>query len=105
LHLVEPGGEECYHGHRATAAGGVLEVDDTDGYRPEVYLLPRAPVGTYRFAVAYYDAGRAGQTEANVEVVLREGTPAERRYQFPITLTHEGETLEVGSFLVEQPME
>lgn len=105
LHVVEPSGEECYHGHRSTAAGGVLEVDDTDGYGPEVYLLPRAPLGTYRFTVAYYDAGRAAQTDANVEVVLREGTPTERRYQFPVTLTHEGETLEVGSFLVEQPLE
>jgi len=38
-------------------------------------------------------------------VVRREGTPAERRYQFPVTLTHEGETLEVGSLVVEQPLE
>jgi len=77
---------------------------DRIGYGPEVYLLPRA-LGTSRFTVAYYEAGRAPQTEANVEVVLREGTPAERRYQFPVTLTHEGETLEVGSLVVEQPLE
>lgn len=105
LHVVEPSGEECYYGHRRTAAGGVLEVDDVDGYGPEVYLLPRAPLGEYRFTVAYYDAGRAAQTEAVVEVILREGTPYERRYQLPVTLTQEGETVEVGSFLVDRPLE
>lgn len=105
LHVVEPSGEECYHGKRQTAAGGVLEVDDTDGYGPEAYLLAQAPLGEYRISVAYYAAGRAAQTEANVEVVLREGRPSERRLQFPITLTHEGETLEVGSFLVDRPLE
>jgi uncharacterized protein YfaP (DUF2135 family) len=105
LHVTEPSGEECYHGNRQTAAGGVLEVDDTDGYGPEVYLMPRAPLGEYRIAVAYYDAAHVAQTEAVVEVILREGTASERRYQFPVTLTHEGETLEVGSFLVDRPLE
>lgn len=105
LHVTEPSGEECYYGNRQTAAGGVLEVDDTDGYGPEAYLVPRAPLGEYRIGVAYYDAGHAAQTEALVEVVLREGTASERRYHFPVTLTHEGETLDVGSFLVERPVD
>jgi uncharacterized protein YfaP (DUF2135 family) len=105
LHVTEPGGEECYYGNRQTAAGGVLEVDDTDGFGPEVYLSPRAPLGEYRIAVAYRDAGRAAQTEALVEAILREGTSSERRYQFPVTLTHEGEILEVGSVLVDRPLE
>jgi uncharacterized protein YfaP (DUF2135 family) len=105
LHVTEPSGEECYHGNRQTASGGVLEVDDTDGFGPEVYLSPRATLGEYRFAVAYYDAARAAQTEALVEVILREGTPSERRYQFPVTLTHEGEMLEIGSVLVDRPLE
>ncbi len=105
LHVTEPSGEECYHGNRKTAAGGVLEVDDTDGYGPEVYLLPRAPLGEYRISVANYDSGRATKTEALVEVVLREGSSSERRLEFPVTLTHEGETLEVGSFYVDRPLE
>ena len=36
---------------------------------------------------------------------LREISAWERRYLFPVTLTHEGETLEVGSFLVDRPLE
>jgi uncharacterized protein YfaP (DUF2135 family) len=103
--VTEPSGEECYHGNRQTASGGSLEVDDTDGFGPEIYLLPRAPLGEYRIAVAYYDAGRAPQTEARVEVIVREGTPHERRYVFPVTFTHEDEMLEVGTFFVDRPVE
>ena len=105
LHLTEPSGEECYHGNRRTASGGLLEVDDTDGWGPELYALPVAALGEYRLSVAYYDAGRAAKTEAQVEILVREGTPYERRYLFQITLTHEGELVEVGSFMVDRPFE
>jgi len=105
LHVTEPSGEECYYGNRQTLSGGRLEVDDTDGYGPEVYVLPHAPLGEYRLAVAYRDSGRGGQTNARVEVILREGTPFERRYQFPVTLTQEGEMAPVGSFFIERPIE
>lgn len=105
LHVTEPGGEECYYGHRQTEAGGALEVDDTDGWGPELYALPVAALGEYRLAVAYFDAARASKTEAQVEVVVRQRTPHERRYSFPITLTHQGELVEVGSFVVDRPIE
>jgi uncharacterized protein YfaP (DUF2135 family) len=105
LHVTEPSGEECYHGNRLTAAGGALVVDDTDGWGPEIYLLPVAPLGEYRLAVAYYDAGRARQTEALIEVFIREGTPAERRLRFPVSLSREGESLEVGTFFLERAHE
>jgi uncharacterized protein YfaP (DUF2135 family) len=100
LRVTAPNGEECYHGHRHTSSGGVLEVDDTDGFGPEIFLLPVAPRGEYQITVAYYDAGRATLTEAEVEVVVREGTAGERRYAFPVTFTQEGETVEVGSFFL-----
>ena len=105
LHVTEPGGEVCYYGNRRTAAGGALEVDARDGFGPEVYLLPRAPLGEYRVAVACYGARGAAHVEARVEVVLREGTASERRTVFPATLTHEGETVEVGTFLVDSPLQ
>jgi uncharacterized protein YfaP (DUF2135 family) len=108
LHVTEPNGEECYAGNRRTSSGGVLQVDDTDGFGPEVYLLPVAPLGEYRIAVAYYEASRArraAQTEARVEVRVRGGTPYERRMTFPVTLTNEGQTLEVGSVLMGRARE
>lgn len=105
LHVTEPGGEECYHGNRRTAAGGMLEVDDTDGWGPELYALPVAALGEYRLSVAYYDSGRAAKTEAQVEVVVREGSPHEERHLFQVTLTHEGELVEVGSFVIDRPIE
>lgn len=105
LRVTDPSGEECYHGNRRTAAGGVLEVDDTDGFGPEIFLLPAAPRGEYRVAVACYDSGAAPQTDATVEVIVREGTPDERRYRFPVTFTHEGDTVEVGGFFLDRALE
>jgi len=57
-------------------------------------------VGEYRIAVAYFDAGTAAQTEARVDVVVREGTPDEQRMTFPVTLTRQDETLEVATVRV-----
>jgi uncharacterized protein YfaP (DUF2135 family) len=105
LHVTGPGGEECYYGSRKTAAGGALEVDDTDGWGPEIYRMAVAPLGEYRIAVAYYDAGRAAQTEARVEATVRGGTPFEMRYSFPVTLTHEDEILEVGTLFIDRAVE
>ncbi|MFN7134770.1 MAG: YfaP family protein [Myxococcales bacterium] len=104
LRVTEPDGEECYHGNRSTASGGTLEVDDTDGFGPEVYLLPHAPPGEYRIAVASYASRGEPQIDARVTAVVHEGRPSERRYEFAVTLTREGETLEVGSFRIERPL-
>ena len=101
LQVTDPSGEECDEGNRKTAAGGSLEVDDTDGYGPEIFALPRAPAGTYRVAVAAYDLANVPETHAEVLVVLRGGTSEERRLRFPVALTREGETTEIGTFEIE----
>ncbi len=101
LQVTDPSGEECDEGNRKTAAGGSLEVDDTDGYGPEIFALPHAPAGEYRVAVAAYDLANVPETHAEVQVLLRGGTSEEKRLRFPITLTHEGATAEIGTFLIE----
>jgi uncharacterized protein YfaP (DUF2135 family) len=103
LRVTDPDGVEVYYGARRSPAGGVLAVDDTDGFGPEVFMLPKAPPGEYRIAISYYDAAGSPQTEATVEVVMFAGTSFERREHFVVTLTDEGVTVEVGSFRFESP--
>lgn len=54
LHIVEPGGEECYYGHRQSKNGGRLSEDFTQGYGPEEYQVKQAVKGRYSIRVNYY---------------------------------------------------
>lgn len=103
MHVVDPAGEECYYAHRQTVAGGKLDVDDTDGYGPEVFTLAAAPTGSYRVAVKYFSSHGHPQTRCRVQVVLYEGTNRERRLEFFKILTKTGDKVEVGSFELSPP--
>jgi hypothetical protein len=61
LHVMEPSGEECFYSHPSTRSGGRLTRDVTQGYGPEMYVLPKAPAGEYRLRAKYYasDMNRA----------------------------------------------
>jgi hypothetical protein len=74
LHVTEPGGEECFYQHRQTASGGQLSQDVTTGYGPEIYVLPRAPAGSYAVRAQYYatDANRAS-TRTKVFALIYQG--------------------------------
>ncbi len=100
LHVIDPTGEECDYTHKETQAGGRLDVDDTDGYGPEIFTLANALEGTYKIVVKYFSDHGFAQTLATVEVILYEGTPAEKRYRFETMLTRTGSTYEVGEFQV-----
>ncbi|HMK17014.1 MAG TPA: VIT domain-containing protein [Chitinophagaceae bacterium] len=54
LHIVEPGGEECYYNHRQSKAGGRMAEDFTQGYGPEEYQIKNAVKGKYSILVNYY---------------------------------------------------
>ncbi len=58
LHVTEPSGEECFYGHRGTRSGGQLTKDVTQGYGPEMYVLPSAPAGRYQIRAHYFAADR-----------------------------------------------
>jgi len=103
LHVTDPDGEECDYGNRRTASGGALEVDDTDGYGPEIFAQDRAPAGEYQISVAAYDVSAAAQTRAEVLAIVHPGAPGERRYRFRVAFTREDENVAVGSFRVEAP--
>lgn len=102
LHVLEPSGEECFYGHRQTKAGALLDVDDTDGWGPEVYTLADAPHGEYKVRVKYYSDNGHPQTLATVDVVLYPGTDREQRQTLERMLTKTGDVSEVGGFTITQ---
>jgi hypothetical protein len=92
LHVVEPGGEECYYGHRETRSGGKLTKDVTQGYGPEMYVLPAAPRGKYQIRARYFAQERnrlSARTKVYATVIRRLGQPGE-------TVTEKVVTLETG---------
>ena len=75
LHVVDPGGEEIYYGHQASASGGELDLDSnaacrTDGVRNENVTWPAgaAPRGVYTVRVNYWDSCGAQATNYTVRV-------------------------------------
>jgi hypothetical protein len=56
LHVVDPNGEEISYSHTTSASGGILDLDDTNGFGPENVYWPTngAATGMYQVAVHYY---------------------------------------------------
>ena len=77
LHVVEPGGEEIYFGHRTSATGGELDLDSNVGcvagpQNENITWADTAPTGSYTVRVAYFsDCSHA--TTNYVVTVRREG--------------------------------
>jgi hypothetical protein len=92
LHVIEPGGEECFYAHRETKQGGSLTADVTQGFGPEMYVLPKAKSGTYQIKAKYFASDRnrlTARTKVQANVFEGWGTKAER-------VTEKIVTLEVG---------
>ncbi|MBN2497542.1 MAG: DUF2135 domain-containing protein [Deltaproteobacteria bacterium] len=105
MHVTDPAGEECFYSHRTTEMGGRLDVDDTDGYGPEVFTLTHAQTGEYLVEVKYFSSHGHPQTRCRLQVVLFEGTGREKRLEFHKILTKTGDKVEVGRFQVAPPQE
>ena len=89
LHVIEPSGEECYYSHRRTSSGGDLTQDVTQGYGPEMYVLPRTEPGNYLIQAHYFasDQNRASvRTKVQALVFENWGTPKERVTDTIVTL-------------------
>jgi len=71
LHVVEPGGEECFYSHRETKKGGRLSEDFTQGYGPEEFEVKNAASGLYRVRVNYYsDRYQKQQVPSFIKVTI-----------------------------------
>ena len=82
LHIKEPGlfGEECFYSHRETRIGGKLTRDVTQGYGPEMYVLPNAKGGDYKIWAHYYASDRikaSARTKVYATIFQNWGKPNE----------------------------
>ena len=75
LHVVAPGGEEIFYGHRQSSSGGELDLDSNagcriDGVRNENITWPvgRAPRGSYIVRVDYWSNCTVQRTNYTVRV-------------------------------------
>ncbi len=81
LHVIEPSGEECFYQHRHTRSGGELTQDVTQGYGPEMYVMRKAPAGTYNVFAHYFASDRnraSARTKVYVTVIENWGTAEEK---------------------------
>jgi hypothetical protein len=54
LHVKDPNGETCFYSHPATAMGGRISEDITQGYGPEQFMLKKVVKGKYEVFVNYF---------------------------------------------------
>jgi hypothetical protein len=103
LHVVEPSGEECFYSHRRTRQGGEITQDVTQGYGPEMYVLPKAARGEYKIRAHYYASDRNRQSaRTKVQVMVFEGwgTKGERVTDKVVTLALNQEKHDVATVVV-----
>jgi uncharacterized protein YfaP (DUF2135 family) len=92
LHLTGPNGVDCYYSNKKPSWGGMLDIDDTNGFGPEHITIPvLKQTGVYKLYVHYYDPKGRGSSQVWVEVE----TPTGRRNFGPHTLTTKGEKWQV----------
>lgn len=95
LHVIEPSGEECMYSHRSTKSGGQLTQDVTQGYGPEMYVLPRAPSGRYLIRAHYFASDRnrvSARTKVQALVMEDYGTSRQRVTEKIVVLEYGKET-------------
>ena len=89
LHVTEPTGEECFYKNPKTRLGARLTRDVTDGYGPEMYVLPKARGGQYRIRAKYYSTDRnrlSARTKVYATVYSGWGTKNEKTSRKVVTL-------------------
>ena len=103
LHVIDPAGEEAFYGHRATACGGLVSLDNTVGYGPEEFVLRHGPTGNYQISCVYYGSGTTelfGPATVVATVYLDWGRPTERHQVMTLRLDQVNQTVAVGSIAI-----
>ncbi|MBM4372242.1 MAG: hypothetical protein FJ098_11345, partial [Deltaproteobacteria bacterium] len=104
LHVLEPTGEECYYSNASTRIGGRLTMDVTRGYGPEMYVLPKAPPGTYQIKAKYFssDRNRASTRTKVFATIYRDWSrPGETVQKKTVVLADDKEMHELATIVVK----
>src|SRR5262249_38616682 len=91
LHVLEPTSQEWYYRNRRTAMGGELTADVTQGFGPEMYVLPKAKPGEYAVKAHFYASDRnrtSARTKVQAIVFEGWGTPKEKVTEKVVTLEY-----------------
>ena len=78
--------------------------DVTQVYGPEVFMLKKAPKGTYKIEVDYYGTRSQKQlmpVTLRITFYTHFGTDKEQKQETTVRLTNKKEVIEVGSFEFE----
>jgi len=88
LHVIDPYGEEIYWNNDYSSSGGILDVDDIDGYGPEnIYWGEgQAPYGNYEVYVHHYVWDESGYPVTSNYSVLVNAFGHVKKYTGIITL-------------------
>ncbi len=84
LHVWGPGNKHTYHGaldpfeNSQAVVHGALDIDDKDGFGPEVFSLAGGEPGIYVIEAWYHYSPTSGACQAQVTVVLNPAEPARR---------------------------
>lgn len=88
LDVLEPDGTLVNHRQQRSGSGSIYVTDNTTGFGPETYALGAAKPGTYRIGAHLHSGGASTVT---FTVTVREGTPAEERWEGSLKLERAGE--------------
>jgi PEGA domain len=67
LHTWNPAGEHCFYGN-SVISDGYLDLDDTEGYGPETFVVEIANLGVYEIQVNCYSLNSDDYSDASIQV-------------------------------------
>jgi len=107
LHVKDPRGEVCFYGNKATAIGGRISRDNTQGYGPEQFMLKKALPGKYEVFVNYFgdsQVKREGPSTVMVEIYTSYSSKEEQRQVVCVQLSKEKKAVENGLLKIAEFM-
>lgn len=99
LHILEPGGENCFYGYRNTKDSGRLSEDFTQGYGPEEYQVRKAKKGRYYIRINYFgDRYQKVKAPAFVKLTIYKnfGRPNQTIYTESFNMENQNGLIEIG---------